>query len=359
MVRLKHLFLVLLMIFLLGLNRVSGQELPTCQIRASSITTFDWHPNGETLVFGSNCGMIMFNAEMTELLSFFPLERVSNISSIAFNTDGTLLAISRMYVPGSGFTGETSVWDIARQAEIRAFQDSYSTSPIVWHPTENVFVVGNWGEPRVANVDTGEISQRFALPGWENSFLQPLWLVPLACWSPNGSYVRLFVSQHTFVLTYPAWELVSVEDVPSAFLYGADCTHDPNHVALPSGHFEDLVRNRQIRTDNFCNGISADWNPQGEQEFAVNCDDSRISIFNWEGEILQSLEGDIQPDTQFDALRTTLRTIAYSRDGSRLLALGDNGYARLWDTETYTLLTRVNIADLANAALANSLLDEQ
>lgn len=335
-----------LLLFLFALNVAFGQESLACEIESDSITTFDWHPSGEVLMFGSNCGVIGFDAPPTQLVSFLPLERVSELNSIAYSPNGDFLAISRNYIGIN--VAEVLIWDMDSEALVSPFQDSFSQSPLVWNPIENVLLVGQWGEPRLVSVDSEEIRQRFSIPNWDTTSREPVWFVHLACWSPQGSFVRVFVSQHSFVLTYPQWELASVESLEFDSFRGADCTDDVTALAFPNTSILDLHTQTVIQPDAPCNGVRAVWNPMGEDEFAVNCDDQTVRIYGRDGVLTHRLQGDLTGDPQAGMQRSIL----FSPSGQWLAALGNNGQFRIWDTSNYELITRVNIADIANLALA-------
>ncbi len=345
MKRYRYRYSVLLL-FLFALNGVFAQESSPCRVEATSILSFDWHPSGNALVFGSNCGVIGFDAPPTQLVSFLPLERVSELNSIAYSPNGDFLAISRNYIGIN--VGEVLIWDMDSEALVSHFQASFSQSPLVWNPIENVLLVGQWGEPRLVSVDSEQIRQRFSIPNWDTTSTEPVWFVHLACWSPQGSFVRVFVSQHSFVLTYSQWELASVESLEFSSFRGADCTHDVTALAFPNTSILNLHTQTIIQPDAPCNGVSAVWNPMGEDEFAVNCNDQTVRVYGRDGVLIHRLQADLTGDLQAGMQRSIL----FSPDGQWLAALGNHGQFRIWDTSNYNLIARVNVAEMANLALA-------
>jgi WD40 repeat protein len=90
------------------------------------------------------------------------------------------------------------------------------------------------------------------------------------------------------------------------------------------------------------------WSPDEDEGFAVNCTDGTVRVYDRDAELLFELPSEF---SRVNRLAFS-RSIAYSPDGLRLVALGTNGTARLWDTDTYELLARVDIAGMANTYLS-------
>jgi WD40 repeat protein len=324
---------------------VFEQQSTPCRLKEESVRTFDWHPNGQMLMFGSNCGAIGFDSGLSQITNYLPLERVRDLNSLAYSPDGTLLALSRNYVALN--LGEILVWNLESDQIVSNFQDTFTHSPIVWHPTDPVLLVGHWGEPRVLSVASNEIIRRFPLPYRKINSREPLWDLHLACWSPRGSYIQMFVSEGTFILTYPEWELASTEQMIFEHFHGTDCTADLGLLALPSTQILDQSANSITQSFSPCDGMSATWNPNGEREFAVNCNDGMIRVYSSDGELLQTLQGDLSEDSS----TLLYRSILYSPDGRHLAALGNNSQFRVLSTANYDTITYVNVAELANSKL--------
>jgi WD40 repeat protein len=306
-----------------------------------SIVSLSWHPDGQSIAFGSSCGVLFFESALDEFVMLISTEPSQRITSVAFNPDGSLLAAAVYRFGGSQLSG-TYVWDMSSGEPVLPSPASNSITPLEWHPLEDVLAIGFGDEVRLLDVRTGDITHRFAAPDVFD--LNVPYYVQQICWSPQGSYLRAYFNYTSYILTYPDWETAPTEFVAA---WGDGCNDNMTALILPGVGILDFATNHQTRTEYPCNGASVAWRPDGNREHAVNCDDRTVRIYNRQAELVAQLDGDLAEQ----GFLVFTRSIAYSPDGSRLVALGNDGYARMWDTSTYELLTRVNIADLANNSL--------
>ncbi|MCA9902767.1 MAG: WD40 repeat domain-containing protein [Anaerolineae bacterium] len=297
----------------------------------------DWHPDGRAIAISTNCGVLILGNELDSLIDIFQVV-AGFITSVAFNHDGTLLAAAVMGRAGS--VADTRIWDVATQEVIQVFPDSFSIMPLAWHPARNLLVVGHAEEIQVLDVNMGEILHRFSPPPSDVPYF--VHYPTLACWSPQGSYIRAYFERVGYLITVPQWEATYVAP---GVIQGSGCNDNMTLLASPGTSVGDFVR--EIYATDKCDGVSVDWNPQNDREFAVNCDDQTVRIYDQNADLIIELESDFSMQSSL----AYARSISYSPDGLRLAALGSNGYVRVWDATTYELIARVNVAELANLEL--------
>jgi WD40 repeat protein len=307
-----------------------------------AMTALDWHPNGELIAVSSNCGVLLLEANLGELVAILPLQDAVNIHSVAFNNDGSLLATSSRFEENG--RNATTVWDTGTGEVIYIFPNSFSLMPIAWHPNENIFILSFGDEIRIFDPVQGAVTGSLSAPEIDPA-MGVNW-ARLACWSVQGSYLRVYFDFSSVLLTYPVIEAIQLFG-DRGVVQGSSCNRDLTLLASSGGGLRNFTTNEWIPAQEWCEGSSAVWNPDQDREYAVNCDDQTVRIYDREAELTYRLEGDFVGRQRL----AFVRSIAYSPDGTRLIALGNDGYARMWDTSTYELLTRVNIADLANSSL--------
>ena len=330
----------LLVLLLFAQNVVFAQEASPCRVDANSILSLDWHPWGHTVAFGSNCGVLLLNDALDELIAILPVENAEDVNFPTYNHDGTLVAASIDYL--DGMPSEIRIWETSTNTVFRTLED-FSSMPIAWHPIRNIFVFGPFDKVRVYDVDTTRITYEFTPP--TNDTVDPPYYPYLVCWSPQGEYIlAAFEWTNGYLITYPSWE---VTDTQFIAYYGASCTPDATLLG-GSGEIFDLRTGTSTESNGNCVGVSMAWRAAGELQHAVNCLDEAVRVYDREARVLFTLEGSYSGRAFIQAARS----IEYSPDGSRLIAVGNDGVARLWDTSNYELITRVNVAEMANLALA-------
>lgn len=341
----KQLRVLLATSTLLLVTLLSLQAQPVraqCSVQPFEVRNLDWHPEGEFIAISSNCGVLLMDSGLTQLLHVFPLENTNVMSSIAFNHDGTLLAGSTLRPDIENSYSELRVWDFATKELAQRLQ-TFSIIPLAWHPHQNLLIVGT-SQISVLNVDSGDTIFTFTSPLTDttNTTFVVDWAA-LACWSPQGSYIRAFFNYSAYLITVPQWETTYVG---RGIAQGGSCNHAMTRLAITDAAVSDFVQYSDY--DRRCRGISVAWRPDEDEGFAVNCDDGTVRVYDRDAELLFELPGDLSrvPPLWFS------RSIAYSPDGLRLVALGSNGTARLWDTDTYELLARVDIVEMANTYLS-------
>jgi WD40 repeat protein len=335
----------LLLISVLGLH--AQDELTPCRVEPSEVRDLDWHPDGQSIAISSNCGVGIFDSELSQIIDFYTIDDFSSIHTLAFNHDGSLLAASLITRRNGDIFDSTSsitIWEVSTKEIVRVFNNIASSLPLAWHPSQNLLIVG-YSTMLLLDVDAGEILFSFVSPLTDTTnttfFVD---YTGLACWSPQGSYFRAFFSLSGYVITVPYWEITYVGH---GAIQGASCNPSVTRLATLEGEVSDFVT---VLSDyeRLCDGASVAWSPDSKK-FAVNCRDNTVRVYDQDATLITELESDFsQPGGLWYS-----RSIAYNPDGLRLVALGNNGYARLWDTETYELLTRVNIAELANSAMSD------
>jgi WD40 repeat protein len=333
----------LLLVTLLSLQ--AQPVFAQCRVQPREVQNLDWHPDGEFIAISSNCGVLLMDSGLTQLVDVFPLEDTNVISSIAFNPDGTLLAGSTRRPDIENPYSEVRVWDFATKELARLFPQTFSIIPMAWHPHQNLLIVGT-GQISVLNVDSGDTIFTFTSPLTDttNTTFVVDWAA-LACWSPQGSYIRAFFNYSAYLITVPQWETTYVG---RGIVQGGSCNHAMTRLAITDAAVSDFVRYSDY--DRRCDGASVAWRPDEDEGFAVNCDIGTVRVYDRDAELLFELPGDL-----FRASPLAFsRSIAYSPDGLRLMALGTNGTARLWDTDTYELLARVDIVEMANTYLSQN-----
>jgi WD40 repeat protein len=97
-----------------------------------------------------------------------------------------------------------------------------------------------------------------------------------------------------------------------------------------------------LSADEWCDGIGAQWKPEEEREFALNCFDQLVRVFESHARLLATLEGGFDGHGWADYADS----VAYSPDGSRLIATGNDGNIRIWDTDGYRLIKTINVSDI-------------
>lgn len=331
-----------LLLFLFALNVVFAQETSPCRVEETSILSFDWHPRGHTVAFGSNCGVLLLNDALDELIAILPMENAADVNFPTYNHDGTLVAASIDYL--DEMPSEIRIWETSTNTVFRTLEEEFSSIPFAWHPSRNVFVFGPFDNVRVYDADATRIAYEFTPP--TNDAVEPPYYPYLVCWSPQGeSILAAFGWTNGYLITYPSWE---VTDTQFVAYYGASCTSDAALLGGGGGEIFDLKTGTSTESNGNCVGVSMAWRAGGEQQHAVNCLDQTVRVYDREAQVLFTLEGSYTGR----AFIQSARSIEYSPDGSRLVALGDDGVARLWDTSNYELITRVNVAEMANLALA-------
>jgi WD40 repeat protein len=332
------------LLILLMLNMAEAKSIATpCVIDVETIVAIDWHPNGEIVAFGSNCGVLFFDANLDHLMNVLPLQvsyDVWFVSSVAFNPDGSMIAASTL---SHAHDADTRIWDIATSELLQIVP--FSGVPIEWHPTEDVIAISRGITVQVVDVQLGSVIFEYAVPEEHSPNNVPY--AALICWSPQGSYFRTFFAFTSYIITFPTWEVIHYRN---SLLPGSDCNEDLTLAASSGAAIDTLYDFRFVVAEEACNGGGAAWNHNEETEFAVNCDDNTVRVFDRDVQLVAMLEGD------FDGRQLLAfgRSIRYSPDGERLIALGNSGFVRIWDTANYTLIKRVNLVDVANAALAEN-----
>ena len=313
----------------------------SCRVDANSILSLDWHPSGHTIAFGSNCGVLLLNDALDELIAILPVENAEDVKFPTYNHDGTLVAASIGYL--DEMPSEIRVWETSTNTVFRTLED-FSSMPIAWHPSRNIFVFGPFDNVRIYDVAETQITYEFTPP--TNDTVEPPYYPYLVCWSPQGEYIlAAFGWTNGYMITYPSWEATDTQFIA---YYGASCTPDTALLGGGGGEIFDLRTGTSIESNGSCVGVSMTWREGGDQQHAVNCLDRTVRVYDHEAQLLVTLEG----NHTGRAFIQSARSIEYSPDGSRLVALGDDGVARLWDTSDYELITRVNVAEIVNLALA-------
>ncbi len=332
-----------LLIFVFALNVVFAQEVSPCRVDANTVFNLDWNPSGDTLAFGSNCGVLLLNDRLDQLTGVLPLDSARDMASVAFNHNGTLIAASVRYQEGSQPSISIIIWDAQTNSVVRILEGQFSSIPIAWHPSQDIFVFGYDEEMLFYDMQSSMVVFQFN-PSYSDEIMGDY--PTLACWSPRGSYVLLsFMYAPRYLITFPAWETAQGN---MASYYGGACTPDATLLGGLGGGIQDLLTNTRTVPNVECEGISVAWRTNGAEEHAVNCRDQTVRVYDRAAQLLFTLEGSHRGHN----FPQSARSIEYSPDGGRLVALGDDGVARLWDTSNYELITRVNVADIANLALA-------
>ncbi len=331
------LLAVIFIVSLLVATLANTEGTPPCVVDAEAIGNFDWSPNGHTIAFSSNCGILLLDEALEELTGILALDNIVNVGVVAYNHDGSLLAASLAHSE-AGIT----VWDTFTGSTIQTIPNQFSTMPIAWHPSQDIFVFGYDGEMLFYDMQSSMVVFQFT-PSHSDEIMGNY--PTLACWSPRGSYVLLsFMYAPRYLITFPAWETAQGN---MASYYGGACTPDATLLGGLGGGIQDLLTNTRTVPNVECEGISVAWRTNGAEEHAVNCRDQTVRVYDRAAQLLFTLEGSHTGRSFIQSARS----IEYSPDGSRLVALGNDGVARLWDTSNYELITRVNVADIANLAL--------
>lgn len=330
---------------LISPENLSPKTQTECRISNPELAAVDWEPDGQTVAISSNCGVLVFDAGFVHL-AILSIEDERRITTIAFNQDGTLVAASVMntWHARNDDVYETRIWDVSTGELRQVFPHTISIMPIAWHPTENLLVIANDLELEVLDVDRGESLYQFSPPVLPPFSNDPYFVhhPAMACWSPEGSYIRAYWEVAGYLITVPQWEAASI---PSSGNHGSRCNVRMTLIADAGAGVSDFVDH--VTSVQWCNGMSADWNPIDDQEFAVNCNDRTVRIYDQNAELIRELESDFEEHS----ILKYARSLAYSPDGTRLIALGSDGTLRVWETDSYTLTDHVNVVEVANAVL--------
>jgi WD40 repeat protein len=320
--------------------------------------TLSGHTHGVAgVAFAPDSGRLATGStdETARLWSYFGYVHWTFMRDVAFSPDGTTLATA-------GASGIAQLWDTATGMLL----------PGMAPPPQNAQISRIIFAPPPASGSTTADDLWLAMSGANRT--ARLWnartgatVVPLqhagevddAAFSPDGSVVATASRDLTAML----WDratgaMIAPLGSPCGEVKAADC-HDswvssvafsPTQPVVITGSWDRGVRLWNSQTGAFIHRLALPsvsnpvrriaMHPKGHR-LAIATDDGRLTIANLDTRT---------PVTFWTAHPSTINAIAYSPDGTRIVSVGDDRTARLWDSENGKLLLTLTMSASVNGA---------
>ncbi len=257
-----------------------------------AISTVAFDPTGTLLAVTGGPPICNDDPNDTHLFNITILDSVTNeviqsfgdfsckVNSISWSPDGTRIA-------ASSDEGTASVWNAATGEKVSMYGSSgkgvrslYGAS---WNPVDNrIVVLGGGRDVTIWDAETGAIISRVFDKGTLG--------VQFSAWSSDGTKMALATLD----------EKIEIFDVSPLL------QTPPLLLRFASGKITALI-----------------WNPNGDEVVVTSGQDAKI-YDTATGQLIQTLIGSTD----------TLRAIAWSSDGERIAAGGEDYTVRIWDVET-------------------------
>ncbi len=283
---------------------------------------FAWSPDGKQIAATSSVGVYLFEAETLEQIDFIPA--AVNLNSIAYSPDGKIIAV--------GNYREVQLWNVQSGKQMKVIPISefiYGLRELLFTRDSKKLIVRDYNKAMIWDIETGELVREIEAEYGINDIAI----------SPDGTQVAVGESREVRI-----WDLETGELIYTLLTGDLDTVwsiaYSPNGKNLAVGLFGplqiwDLETGRLLHTASEAEG------PIDYLQYQPLSEALGETITYASGNVHAVLMGDLGFANELTSYVDGVNGLAFSPDGQRLAALGDNKL-QVWDSDSAELLAEAD-----------------
>lgn len=330
------------------LKRLCHAELRALKGHESTVTSVALHPAGLLAASGGHDGkVVLWDLPSGKIVHQFPA-CTSMITSLAFSSDGALLAASNgNWLPRD--PGSVRVFAIPSFEQVADFpQKTSMIDKLCFSPTGKQIAMTSWdGVVKIADVAT-KTEVRTLKPSGPFQSLKGL------AWSPDGAWIAAGGNNNKIHL----WDAKSGDEVrvlAGHTSHVMSLAFSPDSTRIVSGGWDNTVKVWRVDAEGAKGSLrtltqhtdrvwTVAWSPDGTR-FASASSDGTVILYD--AIRMQRLE-------TIHAHSREARGIAFSPSGHLLASTGGDQTVKLWDITRHQQIRRLNVENARGRRLAVS-----